>query len=152
VPPPKRSATTRPPSKDSHVRVHLPLPLHPLRLGWALPPGLVRLRKASTLKEWVARLGLTLVFVALVWSFALDIMWPPSKLWIPVLLLIPASAVAAGKLWLRYFEEQAIQREIRDRTKRLDRPAPPQVVRAEERKPLPEVPDQGVWPPKGQGF
>jgi hypothetical protein len=109
-------------------------------------------------KEWVARLGLTVLFVALVCSFALDVMWPPSRLWVPVLLLIPAAAVGAGKLWLRYFEEQATQREIRERAARVDKPARPQQrqpgrepeeVPHEERRSTAELP---TWPPKDQNF
>jgi hypothetical protein len=104
------------------------------------------------LKEWVARLGLTVLFVALVVSFALDVMWPPSRLWVPVLLLIPATALGVGKLWLRYFEEQAIQREIRERAKKVDKPARPQTDRPDRVVPLdgevePKRAEPAPWPP-----
>lgn len=104
------------------------------------------------MKEWIARIGLTLLFVDLVWSFALPPMWPPSRLWIPVLILIPASGWGAGLLWLRYFEEQSIQREIRERKQRLDRPAGrPDRGRADmgqrEEAPRPTRAEPPTWPP-----
>jgi hypothetical protein len=104
------------------------------------------------LPELVARVGLTALFVGLVWSFVLDAMWPPSRLWVPVLLLIPAAGWAAGWLWLRYFEEQSVQRDIRERSARLDKPAgPPRIVQAEEER-RPEVQEAPAWPPKDQQF
>lgn len=103
------------------------------------------------MKEWIARIGLTLLFVALVGSFALPVMWPMSRLWIPVLILIPATAWGAAALWLRYFEEQDTQREIRERKQRLDRPVGrPEEPREEAPRPVrAELP---TWPPKDQDF
>lgn len=104
------------------------------------------------MKEWIARIGLTLLFVALVGSFALPAMWPPSQLWIPVLILIPASAWGAGLLWVRYFEEQSVQREIQERKQRLDRPAArPERVQREE-APRPTRAEPPTWPPEDQDF
>jgi len=104
------------------------------------------------LKEWIARIGLTLLFVALVGSFTLPVMWPPSQLWIPVLILIPASAWGAGMLWLRYFEEQSVQREIRERKQRIDRPAARPEVECSEETPRPTRVEPPTWPPKDQNF
>jgi hypothetical protein len=103
--------------------------------------------------ELAARVGLTALFVGLVWSFVLDAMWPPSRLWVVVWLLIAAVAWGGGWLWLRYFEEQSVQRERRERSARLDKPAGRQVARADEVQEVePEVPEPGVWPPKNQKF
>jgi hypothetical protein len=99
------------------------------------------------LPELAARATCTLLFVSLVWSFALNAMWPPSRLWVPILLLIPASGWAAGWLWLRYFEEQSVQRERRERSARLDKPTgPPRIVQAEEER-RPETVEPRAWPP-----
>jgi hypothetical protein len=97
--------------------------------------------------ELAARVGLTLLFVSLVWSFVLDAMWPPSRLWLPVWLLIAAVAWGGGWLWMKYFEDQSVQRENRERSARLDKPAgPPRIVQAEEER-RPETVEPRAWPP-----
>lgn len=96
----------------------------------------------------MARLGVTLPVVALVWLFVLPTLWPPTWRWLLVLALVVVWGVSAFYLWLEYFEEQSIQKEIRERAKKVDKPGRPPSrqgeARHEERRPTTELP---TWPP-----
>jgi hypothetical protein len=99
------------------------------------------------LKELVPPVGLTVLLGGLVWLLVLTAAWPPSGAWWLVLLLVVVAVVVAGALWVDYSEEQAIQREIRERKRRLDKPVRAQEAWAEEEPVRPEVVEPQAWPP-----